>query len=69
MTESAKPDQNAANRDGAAGERQAWHRPTLVKLGSLRDMTLQISPGNKNDGRARRNTSRGGDFEAQAGHD
>ncbi len=64
MTDNAKPAQTDTDVGDVSAERKAWHRPTLVSLGSVRDMTMTIKPGTKYDGNFSRNTRRGGDFEA-----
>ena len=49
----------------AAVARQAYHAPVLVRLGSLRDMTLSITTTKGNpDGSKTRRTGRGGRFDA-----
>jgi len=63
MTEPTKTDKEAGPI-AEQPERLPYRRPLMVKLGSLRDVTMTISPGNKKDGMNSRNTSRGGDFKA-----
>mgnify|MGYP006289934415 CR=1 FL=1 len=65
MTDIVESDQKATEQGGETnGQRQAYRRPALVKLGSLRDVTLTLSAAAKYDGMSSRNTRRGGDFEA-----
>jgi len=63
MTDTAKPAQATEAKAEASPERQAYRRPVLVKLGSLRDVTMTVSGGTR-DGMPGRGTGRGGDFEA-----
>lgn len=52
----------------ASGARNAYQRPVLVRLGSLREMTLNITTTKGNpDGSKTRRTGRGGRFDAAGG--
>jgi hypothetical protein len=47
-----------------AEAKKVYCRPTLTKLGSLRDMTMSSSNVGANDGMTNKGTKRGGNFEA-----
>jgi hypothetical protein len=62
MTENTN-DNSTAEQSAEQVQRQPYRRPVMTKLGSLRDVTMTINPGSKNDGMPSRATSRGGDFD------
>jgi hypothetical protein len=43
--------------------KKPYQRPMLIRLGTLRDMTMTLFGGGAPDGRPSRGTKRGGDFE------
>ena len=43
--------------------KRPYVRPVLIKLGTLRDITMTVQGGGAPDGRPNRGTKRGGDFE------
>lgn len=51
-----------SEQDAEQVQKQPYRRPVMVKLGSLRDVTMTINPGSKKDGRPNRSTGRGGDY-------
>jgi hypothetical protein len=57
--------EDAKNLDGEAVPtfgRKPYRRPELVKLGSLRDLTLKTNPGAANDGMPSKSAGRGGGY-------
>jgi len=48
--------------DAVAGGKRLYQRPELIRLGSLRDITLTSSNFGANDGMPNMGTKRGGNF-------
>ena len=63
MTDTAKPAQATEVQADASEQRQAYRQPVLVKLGSLTDVTMTASGGNR-DGQPKKGTGRGGFYQA-----
>lgn len=65
MTDTAKPAPAIEARAEAPQQQQAYRQPVLVKLGSIRDLTLKSGKISADGGGGRKSnaTSRGGAFE------
>jgi hypothetical protein len=46
-----------------SGTKKVYRPPVLIKLGSLRAMTMSLFGGGASDGRPSRGTKRGGNFD------